>query len=102
VVDGWVEDFVHLPEQALLICNEGTLVRAKSKRYMQAIDGLVSSGDSRQKYAWEAGQSAHTDDLQINGAARSRFRMLIIRLRLYSLPSSSRIPPAIWTTSKDR
>jgi hypothetical protein len=81
VVDGWVEDFVHLPEQALLICNEGTLVRAKSKRYMQAIDGLVSSGDSRQKYAWEAGQSAHTDDLQINGAARSRFRLLLIGMK---------------------
>lgn len=80
-VDRWVEEFLHLPERALLICNEGTLIRAKSKRYVQAIDGLVSSGDSRQKYCWEAGQSAHTDDLQINGAARSRFRLLIIGLQ---------------------
>jgi hypothetical protein len=80
-VDDCVEEFVRLPEKALLICNEGTLIRAKSKRYIQAVDGLVSSGDSRQKYCWEAGQSAHTDDLGINGAARSRFRMLIIGLK---------------------
>lgn len=80
-VDRWIEEFLHLPEKALLICNEGTLIRAKSKRYIQAIDGLVSSGDSREKYAWESGQSAHTDDLGINGAARSRFRTLIIGLK---------------------
>ena len=43
--------------------------------------GLVSSGDSREKYAWKAGQSAHIDDLGINGAARSRLRPLIIGLQ---------------------
>ncbi|MBD1866129.1 hypothetical protein H6F95_02185 [Cyanobacteria bacterium FACHB-471] len=81
----WVErclqEFVGITEKALLICNEGTLIRAKSKRYIDVIDGLVSSGDSREKYAWEAGQSAHADDLGINGAARSRFRPLIIGLK---------------------
>jgi hypothetical protein len=80
-VDVCLDEFLNLPQKALLLCNEGTLIRAKSKRYVDAIAGLVSSGDSREKYAWEAGQSAHTDDLNINGAARSRFRPLIIGLR---------------------
>jgi len=57
------------------------LIRAKAKRYVDAINGLVSSGDSREKYAWEAGQSAHLLDLCINGAARSRLRLLIIGLK---------------------
>jgi hypothetical protein len=79
--DVCLNEFLNLPQKALLICNEGTLVRAKSKRYADAIAGLVSSGDSREKYAWEAGQSAHTVDLNINSAARSRFRPLIIGLQ---------------------
>ena len=76
-----VDEFLTIPEQALLICNEGTLIRAKCKRYIDVVAGLVSSGDSREKYAWEAGQSAHVDDLGINGAARSRLRPLIIGLQ---------------------
>jgi len=80
-VDRCLEEFLQLPERALLICNESTLIRAKAKRYVDAINGLVSSGDSREKYAWEAGQSAHLLDLCINGAARSRLRLLIIGLK---------------------
>lgn len=79
-IDSCVDEFNNLQEKALLICNEGTLTRSKSKRYIDAVAGLVSSGDSREKYVWEAGQSAHTDDLGINGAARSRFRPLVIGL----------------------
>jgi len=79
--DRCIEEFLRLPEKALLICNEGTLIREKSKRYVGAIAGLVSSGDSRQKYCWEAGQSAHLLDLCINGAARSRLRLLIVGLK---------------------
>ena len=70
-----------IPEQALLICNEGTLIRAKCKRHIDVVVGLVSSGDSREKYAWKAGQSARIDDLGINGAARYRLRPLIIGLQ---------------------
>jgi len=77
-VDAVLDDFNSRPEKTLLICNEGTLVREKSKRYVDAIASLVSSGDSRQKYAWEAGQSGHSDDLKINSAARSRFRPMVI------------------------
>lgn len=80
-VDRCLDEFLKLPERSLLINNEGTLIRAKSMRYVAAVDGLVSSGDSREKYAWEAGHSAHIDDLKINGAARSRFRPLIIGLK---------------------
>jgi len=80
-VDRCLEEFLQLPEKALLICNEATLIRAKSKRYVDVINGLVSSGDSREKYSWEAGQSAHLLDLCINGAARSRLRLLIIGLK---------------------
>lgn len=80
-VDTCLDAFLTIPEQALLICNEGTLIRAKCKRYIDVVAGLVSSGDSREKYAWEAGQSAHVDDLGINGAARSRLRPLIIGLQ---------------------
>jgi len=80
-VDRCLEEFLQLPEKALLICNEATLIRAKSKRYVDVINGLVSSGDSREKYCWEAGQSAHLLDLCINGAARSRLRLLIIGLK---------------------
>jgi hypothetical protein len=80
-VDTCLDEFLTIPEQALLICNEGTLIRAKCKRYIDVVAGLVSSGDSREKYAWEAGQSAHIDDLGINGAARSRLRPLIIGLQ---------------------
>ena len=76
-----VDEFLTIPEQALLICNEGTLIRAKCKRYIDVVVGLVSSGDSREKYAWKAGQSAHINDLGINGAARSRLRPLIIGLQ---------------------
>ena len=54
-----VDEFLTIPEQALLICNEGTLIRAKCQRSIDVVVGLVSSGDSREKYAWEAGQSAH-------------------------------------------
>lgn len=79
-VDAVIDDFNSRSEKTLLICNEGTLVREKSKRYVDAIASLVSSGDSRQKYAWEAGQSGHTDDLKINGAARSRFRPMVIAM----------------------
>ncbi|MBD1842132.1 hypothetical protein H6F89_01635 [Cyanobacteria bacterium FACHB-63] len=79
-IDAVLDDFNSRPEKTLLICNEGTLVRDKSKRYVDAIASLVSSGDSRQKYAWEAGQSGHTDDLKINGAARSRFRPMVISM----------------------
>jgi len=79
-IDAVIDDFNSRPEKTLLICNEGTLVRDKSKRYVDAIASLVSSGDSRQKYAWEAGQSGHTDDLKINGAARSRFRPMVIAM----------------------
>jgi hypothetical protein len=79
-IDAVLDDFNSRPEKTLLICNEGTLVRDKSKRYVDAISSLVSSGDSRQKYAWEAGQSGHTDDLKINGAARSRFRPMMIAM----------------------
>jgi len=79
--DRCIEEFLRLPEKALLICNEGTLIREKSKRYVGAIAGLVSSGDSREKYCWEAGQSAHLLDLCINGAARSRLRLLIVGLK---------------------
>ncbi|BAU13769.1 unknown protein [Leptolyngbya sp. NIES-3755] len=79
-IDAVLDDFNSRPEKTLLICNEGTLVREKSKRYIDAIASLVSSGDSRQKYAWEAGQSGHTDDLKINGAARSRFRPMVISM----------------------
>jgi hypothetical protein len=77
-VDAILDDFNTRPEKVLLVCNEGTLVREKSKRYVDAIASLVSSGDSRQKYCWEAGQSGHTDDLKVNGAARSRFRPMVI------------------------
>ena len=80
-VDTCLDEFLTIPDQALLICNEGTLIRAKCKRYIDVVAGLVSSGDSREKYAWEAGQSAHVDDLGINGAARSRLRPLIIGLQ---------------------
>jgi len=80
-VDDWVTEFNYLPEQALLICNEGTLIRKKSQRYVDAVGGLVSSGDSRQKFAWEAGQSAHTKALKIDGDERSRFRLLLIGLK---------------------
>lgn len=76
--DAILDDFNARPECCLLICNEGTLIREKSKRYADVVKSLVSSGDSRQKYAWEAGQSAHSDDLKTNGAARSRFRPLMI------------------------
>lgn len=79
-IDAVLDDFNARPEKTLLICNEGTLVRDKSKRYVDAIASLVSSGDSRQKYCWEAGQSGHTDDLKINGAARSRFRPMVIAM----------------------
>lgn len=79
-IDAVIDDFNSRPEKTLLVCNEGTLVREKSKRYIDAIASLVSSGDSRQKYAWEAGQSGHTDDLRINGAARSRFRPMVIAM----------------------
>lgn len=79
-IDAVIDDFNKQPEKTLLVCNEGTLVREKSKRYVDAIASLVSSGDSRQKYAWEAGQSGHTDDLKINGAARSRFRPMVIAM----------------------
>lgn len=79
-IDAVIDDFNRRPEKTLLICNEGTLVRDKSKRYVDAIASLVSSGDSRQKYCWEAGQSGHTDDLKINGAARSRFRPMVIAM----------------------
>ena len=79
-IDAVIDDFNSRPEKTLLICNEGTLVRDKSKRYVDAISSLVSSGDSRQKYCWEAGQSGHTDDLKINGAARSRFRPMVIAM----------------------
>ena len=58
-----VDEFLTIPEQALLICNEGTLIRAKCKRYIDVVVGLVSSGDSREKYAWKAGQSAHNAPL---------------------------------------
>lgn len=77
-IDAVIDDFNSRPEKTLLICNEGTLVREKSKRYIDAIASLVSSGDSRQKYCWEAGQSGHGDDLKINSAARSRFRPMVI------------------------
>lgn len=80
-VDRCLNEFTTLGEQALLINNEGTLIRAKSARYVDAISKLVTGGDSRQRYAWEAGQSAHIDDLRINGAARSRFRPMIIGLK---------------------
>ena len=76
--DAILDDFNGRPEFCLLICNEGTLIREKSKRYADVVKSLVSSGDSRQKYAWEAGQSAHADDLGVNGASRSRFRPLMI------------------------
>ena len=79
--DAVIDDFNSRPEKTLLVCNEGTLVREKSKRYVDAIASLVSSGDSRQKYGWEAGQSGHTDDLKINGAARSRFRPMVIAMQ---------------------
>ena len=77
-IDAVIDDFNKRPEKVLLLCNEGTLVREKSKRYVDVIDALVSSGDSREKYAWEAGQSGHTDDLKINAAARSRMRPMVI------------------------
>ncbi|MBW4422030.1 MAG: hypothetical protein KME13_22920 [Myxacorys californica WJT36-NPBG1] len=77
-IDAILDDFNARPECCLLICNEGTLIREKSKRYADVVKSLVSSGDSRQKYAWEAGQSAHSDDLKTNGASRSRFRPLMI------------------------
>lgn len=54
------------------------MIREKSKRYGDVVKSLVSSGDSRQKYCWEAGQSAHNDDLKTNAASRSRFRPLMI------------------------
>ena len=79
-IDAVLDDFNSRPEKTLIICNEGTLVREKSKRYVDAIASLVSSGDSRQKYCWEAGQSGHTDDLKVNGAARSRFRPMVIAM----------------------
>lgn len=79
-IDAALDDFNRRPENTLLICNEGTLARDKSKRYIDTIASLVSSGDSRQKYAWEAGQSGHTDDLKVNGAARSRFRPMVIAM----------------------
>jgi hypothetical protein len=63
-------DFNSCPEKTLLVCNEGTLVQEKSKHCIDAISSLISSRTSRQKYAWEAGQSGHTEDLKINGAAR--------------------------------
>lgn len=77
-IDAILDDFNSRPECCLLICNEGTLIREKSKRYADVVKSLVSSGDSRQKYCWEAGQSAHNDDLKTNGASRSRFRPLMI------------------------
>ncbi|MCU0552109.1 MAG: hypothetical protein MUC48_22465 [Leptolyngbya sp. Prado105] len=77
-IDAILDDFNNRPEYCLLICNEGTLIREKSKRYADVVKSLVSSGDSRQKYCWEAGQSAHNDDLKTNGASRSRFRPLMI------------------------
>lgn len=77
-IDAILDDFNQCPEHCLLICNEGTLIREKSKRYSDVVKSLVSSGDSRQKYCWEAGQSAHNDDLKTNGASRSRFRPLMI------------------------
>ena len=77
-IDAILDDFNGRPENCLLICNEGTLIREKSKRYSDVVKSLVSSGDSRQKYCWEAGQSAHNDDLKTNGASRSRFRPLMI------------------------
>ncbi|GAQ00121.1 hypothetical protein [Leptolyngbya sp. NIES-2104] len=77
-IDAILDDFNGRPECCLLICNEGTLIREKSKRYADVVKSLVSSGDSRQKYCWEAGQSAHNDDLKTNGASRSRFRPLMI------------------------
>ncbi|MDX2215484.1 MAG: hypothetical protein SFY66_19630 [Oculatellaceae cyanobacterium bins.114] len=80
-IEGCLDEFLSVPEMAILICNEGTEVRTHSRRYVEAVNALVSTGDSRQKYVFEAGQSAHTDDLRVNGAARSRFRLLIIGLR---------------------
>lgn len=77
-IDAVLDDFNARPEKVLLLCNEGTLVREKSKRYADAVASLVSSGDSRQKYCWEAGQSGHADELKINSSARSRFRPLVI------------------------
>jgi len=79
--DRCLDEFLNLPEGALLICNEGIRLRAKSKRYIDVVDALVSSADSRQKYVWEAGDSAHLEDLGITGAARSRLRLLIIGLK---------------------
>lgn len=77
-IDAILDNFNQRSEHCLLICNEGTLIREKSKRYSDVVKSLVSSGDSRQKYCWEAGQSAHSDDLKTNGASRSRFRPLMI------------------------
>lgn len=77
-IDAALDDFNSRGEKALLVCNEGTEVRTLSKRYVDVVSSFVSSGDSRQKYAWEAGHSGHTADLRITGPARSRFRPLAI------------------------
>lgn len=80
-IDAALDDFNNRGEKALLVCNEGTAIRALSKRYADVVSSFVSNGDSRQKYAWEAGQSGHTEDLKTNGPGRSRFRPLAIALQ---------------------
>lgn len=80
-IDAALDDFNNRGEKALLVCNEGIDVRALSKRYCDVISSFVSSGDSRQKYAWEAGHSGHAVDLRISGPARSRFRPLAIAVQ---------------------
>ena len=79
--DRCLDEFRRLPEKALLICNEGRSLRSISPRYVKAINSFASSADSFQKYVWEAGDSAHLEDLGISGAARSRLRLIVIGLK---------------------
>lgn len=79
-IDAVLDDFNGRGDKVLLVVNEGTDVRALSKRYADVVSSFVSSGDSRQKYVWEAGHSGHTVDLRTTGPGRSRFRPLAIAL----------------------
>jgi len=84
-VDQWcnqiLDDFLAEAGQCVLVVNEGINLRRKCPRYIDVVDGLVSSGDSREMYVWEAGQSAHTVALKTHGAARSQFRAITIGMR---------------------
>jgi hypothetical protein len=84
-VDSCLDEFNAIPEKAFLICNEATQIRDKSSRYVDVITGLISSGDSREKFSMEAGLGLHLDDLgikgnksKLNSANRSKFRIAII------------------------